>query len=317
MMLGLLLDARAPLYGRAQEILKIEPLPAPELKKALTLRSDLLLIEHYSVWGGVPRYWELAADFPSLKQAVMELVLDPMGVLHMEPERLLMDDIRDIAQTSSILSLIGAGCQRLSEIAGRLGHPATSLSRPLARLIDMGLVQREVPFGSALNDSKKSFYRIRDPFLAFFYRFVAPNRSRLGAGQGEAVAQEIDSQLAQHTGLIWEDGVRSALPHMSIGGVSYAPGARWWGNGLDGRPLEIDVVAAAPREGRYLAVEVKRSISARDAERLLDELRQKVMRCPLLSGKPVTLALYAIQASGVRGNSNVFTARDVLAALEQ
>ena len=32
-------------------------------------------------------------------------------------------------------------------------------------------------------DAKRSCYRINDPFLAFFYQYVAPNRSRLGAGQ--------------------------------------------------------------------------------------------------------------------------------------
>jgi hypothetical protein len=34
------------------------------------------------VWGGVPRYWELAADYRELNEAVRRLVLSPLGVLY-------------------------------------------------------------------------------------------------------------------------------------------------------------------------------------------------------------------------------------------
>jgi len=54
MMHGIVLDQTAPLYGRAQEILKIEPLPIRWLQKAIY--SDYIqCIEAYSIWGGVPR----------------------------------------------------------------------------------------------------------------------------------------------------------------------------------------------------------------------------------------------------------------------
>lgn len=79
--------------------------------------------------------------------------------------RLLLDELRDLTQVASILTLIGQGCHRLSEIAGRLGKPATSLSRPMGRLVELGLVRRDQPFGASTRDSKRSLYRIGDPFL--------------------------------------------------------------------------------------------------------------------------------------------------------
>jgi hypothetical protein len=75
----------------------------------------------------------------------------------------LLDDMRDTAQTASIFSLIGRGCHRVSGIAGGLGKPATSLGRPLQRLMEMALVEREVPFGAAARGSKKTLCRIADP----------------------------------------------------------------------------------------------------------------------------------------------------------
>jgi len=84
-MQGLILDRSAPLYGRAAEIPKIAPLPCGWIRKALHLRDDRAAIEAYAIWGGVPRYWELAADFSGQQEAVQALALSPLGVLYDEP----------------------------------------------------------------------------------------------------------------------------------------------------------------------------------------------------------------------------------------
>src|SRR3954453_4240624 len=116
LMQGLALDRTAPLFGRAREILKIAPLRAGWIQRALRLRDAGQAVEAYAVWGGVPRYWELAGDHPDLATAVRSLILSPLGVLYEEPSGLLLDDLRDTAQATSILALIGQGCHRVSEI---------------------------------------------------------------------------------------------------------------------------------------------------------------------------------------------------------
>jgi len=176
MMMGLVLDASAPLYGRAREIIPVKPLGAGWIPQALNLQRVMDILNAYSFWGGVPRYWELANDNGGGWEAVQRLVLDPLGVLHNEPKRLLLDDLRETAQTASILALIGQGCNRISEIAARLGKPTTSLTRPFQRLLGLGLIRREHPFGSSPKNSKKVLYRLEDPFIAFWFRYVEPNR---------------------------------------------------------------------------------------------------------------------------------------------
>ena len=146
MMQGLILDAAAPLYGRASQVLAIGPLAPFWIQQALEVRG-IEAVEQYAVWGGVPRYWELARGCTGLQGAIEELVLDRYGVLYGEPERLLLDDMRSAVQANSLLSLIANGSHRLSEIAGRLGKPAGHLARPLAQLIELGYIRREVPFG--------------------------------------------------------------------------------------------------------------------------------------------------------------------------
>ena len=290
MMHGLVLDETAPLYGRAAEIIKVTPMPPAALREALQLDAEQSVVA-YAIWGGLPRNWELAADYDSTDEAVPALVLDRNGVLHGEPSRLLLDDMRSTVQANSLLTLIGSGCQRLSEIGGRIGQPATSLNRPLSRLIDLGYVRRELPFGESTRSTKRSRYRLDDPFLLFWYRFVAPNRSLLEADLIEPVYAALRARLAGHVAEIWEWLARESVARTALHGVGWNPAARWWGRGIDGQPLEIDVVAES-RDRRHLLVgEVKWSDRS-NPSRVLADLVRKAEQLPFRRGRPVYYALW-------------------------
>lgn len=314
MMHGLILDRSAPLYGRATEILKIHPLPAGWIRRALRLTNHEEAVVSYAVWGGVPRYWELALEHPDLESAMRELVLSPLGVLHDEPVGLLLEDMRDVAQASSIASLVGQGCHRLSEIAARLEKPATSLTRPLQRLVDMGMVQREVPFGSSARNNRRTLYRIADPFLAFWFRFVEPQRSRLEAGQITPVCRETIRALPQHVAAVWEDLARASVPRLEIHGRTWRPASRWWGPGVDHRPMEIDIVAESEDRTALLLGEVQWGTSERAAS-LQGELLRKAANFPLARGREVCLAVWLKAAGRSTRDAEIVTPKRVLDAL--
>jgi uncharacterized protein len=315
MMHGLLLDAAAPLYGRAQEIINVDPLGAAWIGKAFGYLRGVELLETYSLWGGIPHYWELALDRGSNWEAVQELVLDPLGVLHAEPRRLLLDDLRETAQAASILSLIGRGCNRISEIAARIEKPVTSLTRPLSRLLELGLVHREQPFGVSPRSSKKSLYRIADPFLAFWFRFVEPNRSRLEAGAMKSVARGIEKNIAAHYGEVWETLVRYSIPRLPIEGIEWRAAHRWWGGGIDKNRLEVDVVAESV-DGRTLLVgEAKLTIATGELALARQELKKKTARLPFVKNyERVVQRVFAAEAGAHRA-TDLITAADVFRVL--
>jgi AAA+ ATPase superfamily predicted ATPase len=316
MMQGLILDRNAPLYGRANEILKVEPLPCGWIRKALGITGNREAIETYAVWGGVPRYWELAADFPGQDTAIRTLILSPLGVLYDEPSRLLLDDLRDLTQASSILTLIGQGCHRPSEIAGRLGKPATSLARPLYRLLELGLVRRDMTFGASPRDSKRSLYRIADPFFRFWFRFVEPNRSRLEARQVTEVAREIRAYFAHHVAGVWEDLVRSSVNRRQHFNRTWGEARSWWGPGKDRMPMEIDIVAESTDKTALLIGEIKWT-ATRDLDGLITTLRRKVERLPSVEGRQVFLGIWTLDGPGriARGIGH-FGPPNVLKALQ-
>ena len=203
MMYGLFLDSSAPLYGRADEIIRLTPIRLPYLQEALRLDA-VSAIEEYSVWGGVPRYWELRENRRSLDDALWHNILSVNGVLYEEPVKLFQDDVKDIVKTSTIMSYVGAGANRLSEIASRCGEPATNLSRPLKKLVDLGFLEKDVPYGMDEKNAKKSLYKIADPFMAFYYQFVVPYRSFIELDRRLPIEQALSARFQEYVSMQWE-----------------------------------------------------------------------------------------------------------------
>lgn len=315
MMHGLVLDRTAPLYGRAREILKIRPLAAGWIREALEL-DGAKAVEAYAVWGGVPRYWELARDYRSLEAAVAALVLDRNGILHEEPLRLLLDDMRTAGQANSLLTVIAAGCHRLSEIAGRMEKPAGTLTRPLANLIDLGYVRRELPFGESAKTTKRTLYKLDDPFLQFHFRFVHAHRSMLELGLTHAVETVVKESMSSHVSDAWEALARESAPFVRPGGIQWGAAARWWGPGTDGKPLELDVVAESMDRTSLLVGEAKWKSSRADAGRIAARLKERIRRLPFARGRRVVPALWVKRRVKISGDVAVLTPDDVLGALK-
>jgi AAA+ ATPase superfamily predicted ATPase len=72
----LVLDPSEPLYGRATEAFALSPLPAGWIGEAFGLTDPSDALQSYAVWGGIPRYWELAAPFGS----AMDDAVDALGL---------------------------------------------------------------------------------------------------------------------------------------------------------------------------------------------------------------------------------------------
>jgi AAA+ ATPase superfamily predicted ATPase len=289
MMQGFVLSGDAPLFGRAREILEIQPLPPVHLRAVFDVPGGARWVELYTAWGGIPRYWELAqetgGDVPS---QIDRLVLDPLGPLHREPDRLLLEEVPSALETRPLLDAIGAGAHRVSEIAGRLGRPATSMARPLERLLGLGLVRRELPFGEDEKGSKRGLYKIADPFFRLWFRVVAPYRAQLASGTPAARRQLLarfwDSLCAQG----WEDLCRQQVARLAaesaVGQLGpWSPGSRWWhgaqpewdlvSDSLDGRWVLLGEAKWSPRpfDGRSLN-RALRELAARPAPPLPSRL---------------------------------------------
>jgi len=277
MMQGFVLRPDAPLFGRARELLDLAPIDAVYLREAFAPASSIELIELHTAWGGIPRYWELASSLRgSVRLQIDHLVLDPLGPLHREPDRLLIEEVPSALEVRPVLDAIGAGVHRVSEIAGRLGRAATSMSRPLDRLLGLGLVRREVPFGEPEKASRRSLYKIDDPFFRLWFRVVAPHRGPLASASRQARLRLLARFWDDLAGQAWEDLCRQQIQRLA-GSIlpgrhgSWGPAARWW----EKTAPEWDLVSESLTGDKILLGEVKWSakpFTARTLERARSEL---------------------------------------------
>lgn len=310
MMHDMVLNKKAPLYGRAGEIMKIHPMSPVYLMEYLRL-SALESVTEYSIWGGVPRYWEIRRSTGNLDKALSYHVINQYGLLADEPERLFSDEIRTSVQAFTLLSLIGSGCHRLSELAARMGKPSTHLSGILSFLVELRYVRRELPFGETVRSTRKTLYKIDDSFLNFWFTFVLPEKSRIDLGLGSQVLRKIKKNLDSFVATTWEEMCRKSVPYI-FKDQEFKPACRWWGSGLDRNPLEIDVIAESADKKALLAGESK-WVEKADAEEEFGTLMKKVNNLPFAKGKKILPVLFlkfkpVVSPSGV----TIFDPADVI-----
>jgi hypothetical protein len=101
---------------------------------------------------------------------------------------------------------------------------------------------------------------------------------------------------------------------MKIAGAEWTQAGRWWGTGLDGKPMEIDVVASTSDGGSLLIAEAEWSDRSQP-ERLLGELERKASSFPLAKGREVTTAVFLKKMPARRGDPRALGPRQVLEAL--
>jgi AAA+ ATPase superfamily predicted ATPase len=316
LMHGLVFDSAAPLFGRADEIMKIRPMQISYLQEILKT-SAIETVEEYSVWGGIPRYWELRLNEKTLFDALEYHLFNSYGILYDEPLRLFIDDMRDTVHSFTILSLVAAGCNRLSEIAARLEKPTTHLSAPLDKLMKLGYIERIVPFGENHRNSKRSLYKIADPFLDFYFRFVVPNRSSIEIDRAEVVIKLIKEQFAKYVAWYWEKICREATSFLEINGIRFNPASNYWGTPAKGRPIEIDVIAESQDEKHLLVGECKWSDKEHNTTRLFAELEEKAALLPFANGKIIVPALFLKNKSKTQPEKTILDAEDILQILKR
>lgn len=188
----------APLYGRDTAQLKLSPMPFSATKRFFPDYSDADRVAIYTMWGGVPAYWERLDLSLSVIDNLQRQLMSYQTWMTDESRTLLQDFITEPHNYVAVLRAIADGLQSSGEISERVGLASNQLSFYLSKLRDAGFVKREVPI-SQINyrDSRSGRYLVTDPYLRFYYRFLAAFQSRLALGQQQQVTQAIAETLPQ------------------------------------------------------------------------------------------------------------------------
>ena len=236
------LSYSSPLYGRRTGQLRLRQIPFSHYGQFFPEKSHKDLIEYYAVTGGVPKYIELFHDTGDIYTAIQRSILSKSSFLFDEPNFLLQREVSEIGSYFSIMKAIAAGNQKLGKIAGVLEVKQTGLSKYLKTLVDLDLLEREVPVTEENPEkSKRGLYKIKDNFMLFWFRFVYPNMGLIESGNEQAAMNRIRANLVDnHISYIYEDVCREKMWQMAAAGqwdFLFDKVGRWWGN------TEIDLIA--------------------------------------------------------------------------
>lgn len=241
----------SPLYGRRTAQIRLKQIPFDYYEKFFPNHSSKELIEMYSVTGGVPKYIESFREESDIYSAIKKYVLNPSSYLYNEPHFLLQQEVTEIGSYFSLIKTIAAGNSKLSAIASALELPQTRLTKYLKTLIDLDILEREVPITEENPEkSKKGLYRIKDNFIKFWFAFIYPNLSFLESGNTQFVMEKIKKGfISGQVSFVYEDICRLKMWQMNANGVlpfTFSKIGRYWDNNI-----EIDIAALDP-DGKNL-----------------------------------------------------------------
>ena len=240
-------EESAPLFGRFNAgIFHLNPLQYEDVACFYANSPHYGVVEKllmYGVFGGTPRYHALVDQSRPPAEEIVTLLMQPRAILENEVRFLLgSEQIRDPAPYNAILAAIASGETKFNRIQQLIGVERGALSKSLRTLLELRWIRRELPFDE--RSDRRALYRVADPFLAFWYRFVAPLASDLQFSDPFAVyAAHVAPRLTDYMGWSVLEEIcgqwlqRHAKQRLDL---TVRQMARYWSR--DGR-TEIDLVA--------------------------------------------------------------------------
>lgn len=219
--------------------LEVTLLPLP-FRAAATLLPGETPQERFRAWtvfGGIPANLAPVDPAASLGANLRRLVLTADGPLADAPLALLERAFQNPTRYVAILAALSSGEGDWGTVhAGVPDLSASGQAAPyLKRLEEVGLVEvrRSLDAAPATRNRR---YRIRDPFTAFWFRFVLPHRHRLADGTGDALhAEVVRPGLDAHAATVLPEACREFMIHdaMEVVGANARECGSLWGSGYD------------------------------------------------------------------------------------
>ena len=239
-------EYKTPLFGRTDALFNLKPLQYDVCKVILKDIRIPDFVKIYSIFGGVPKYYELLENVTdkTLLNIISEQFLEIGAPLLDEGTNILVSEFGPQYRIYfSIMESIASGASTLNDISNRTGIKNTSLGPYMSDLInEYEILVRKVPVDEKLSRSKKGRYFIKDNFFKFWFRFIHKNRGFIESGRPGYVLSKVESELDQYIGPIFENICIEFLHRLNDDNklpFKFQKIGSWW----DRKGDEIDIVA--------------------------------------------------------------------------
>lgn len=229
-----------PFHQRGQEMV-LGPLSPAEVGQMLQL-APAEAFDAALVTGGLPLVcaaWRPGDDLWTFLDAELA---NPVSALLVSAERSLAAELPHSANARSVLSAIGSGERTFTNIAraaGGITH--ASLTRSVDVLAAQRIVVGELPIWT--RPSKERRYRVADPYLWFWLRFIGLYLHEIERLRGDLTLRRVRDGWTAWRGRAVEPLLRESLARLLPDGTlpaAPAVGAYWNRSST----IEIDIVGA-------------------------------------------------------------------------
>lgn len=249
-------NSKEPLFGRADNIIKLSAFSLTTLKEIIYdhrpdySNDDLLAL--YAFTGGVPKYVELFCDNGALSvDEMINFMIRENSPFTDEGKNLLVEEFgKNYATYFSILSAISGGINTQPEIEAALGNK--SIGGQIKRLIeDYNIIVRKRPI-LAKEGSQTVRYEIQDNFIRFWFNYFDRHRSLIEIKNFVGLQAIIKADYPTYSGKMLEEYFKQKFAES----FQYRAIGSWWDtrNGQD----EIDIVALKLEKKQAVVAEVKK-----------------------------------------------------------
>ena len=243
-------DTKAPLYERNTFELKLFKFEWEDACLALNgINDDWEKARILAITGTFPYYISLIDQKKSARDNLRMLFFDRTATFTDDPSKVITSDIATGGLYASILSAISEGVETVTGLADRFETDTSKISKYLSELVDCGVLRRATDFRSERN----VYYRIDDPMLAFYYRFIWRDAEWIRRGNGLLIETEYDEQIERFIEKRYESVCMDYLQCLNKKGLLPAFFRNFQNLRIEhsklGRSIEIDIVAEAKNVG--------------------------------------------------------------------
>jgi hypothetical protein len=235
--------------------LRVQPLSFRAALPHLPGKDAVDRIQAYSVFGGFPAHLLQLDPQTTLATNLRRAVLEPGAPLARTGLDLLERSLQTPARYVALLATLAHGETEWGGLhAGVRDLTASGQVAPyLQRLEEMGIIEVRRSLDASPR-SRSRRYRLLDPFVAFWFRFLLPELDRLGTEEGPGLVSEaIRPRLDDHVATVFPEICRQFMGNdvMEYLAVNARELGSLWGDGYE-VPVSGILSSGVPFYGKAL-----------------------------------------------------------------
>ena len=220
------------LYNRSLSTIKLEQLAVKSCQQMLNNRSLADTFNAYLTVGGIPEYLKKLSPHSSTYLGVCKESFSDDAFFFQEFEKIFVSSFGKTKLYRDIVKYLGSvPWATRDQILKAVNNESNGgITERLEDLEQCGFIQKNLPVDADLN-TKGARYEIKDAYLAFYFRHILPNQSKITRGNARNKSEVLLplTRYSQSLGYAFErycrDKSQLIAEKLGFGGVEYSFGS--------------------------------------------------------------------------------------------